>query len=229
MGDKDTVLKQFLSDNDRFAQLCNNTLFDGKPIISPEKLKDVDTTLSESIPLGDETITNIQQSRDVAKIYDDQLELLILGIENQNDIHYAMPLRTLVYDALTYNKQYREKAKVHRTTGDLKNAERLSGFSKDDRLVPVITLVVYYGIEPWDGPTSLNGMLSIPEQLKPWSHLFSDHPMHLLEAAKIQNLENYQGDLKALFNIKTKCRHYGNLSTAINPFSAASPGMPLTP
>lgn len=28
---------------------------------------------------------------------------------------------------------------------------------KDDRLVPVITVVVYYGEKPWDGAVSLHG------------------------------------------------------------------------
>jgi hypothetical protein len=36
-------------------------------------------------------------------------DFVLLGIENQDKIHYAMPLRTMVYDAMGYVKQ----CKVH--------------------------------------------------------------------------------------------------------------------
>ncbi len=36
--------------------------------------------------------------------------------------------------------------------------EILSGIKKTDALIPVITVVVYYGEKPWDGATSLHGM-----------------------------------------------------------------------
>ena len=36
----------------------------------------------------------------------------------------------------------------------------LSGFWKEDRLLPVVTVVVYFGAEEWDGPLSLREMYS---------------------------------------------------------------------
>lgn len=38
--------------------------------------------------------------------------------------------------------------------------EFLSGFRKDDRLLPVVTVVIYFGAEEWDGPLSLHEMYS---------------------------------------------------------------------
>lgn len=39
---------------------------------------------------------------------------LLLGIENQTDIHYAMPVRNMIYDSLQYGKQVMEIAAEHR-------------------------------------------------------------------------------------------------------------------
>lgn len=42
MGSKNAVSKAYLSDRKRFAQICNNQLFGGKPVISPELLRELD-------------------------------------------------------------------------------------------------------------------------------------------------------------------------------------------
>ena len=39
---------------------------------------------------------------------------LLLGIENQGDVHYAMPVKNLVYDVIHYAKQVQEAANSHR-------------------------------------------------------------------------------------------------------------------
>ena len=44
MSEKDTVAKNFLSDNRRFADLCNYYLFGGNQVIQPENLQEQDTT-----------------------------------------------------------------------------------------------------------------------------------------------------------------------------------------
>ncbi len=40
------------------------------------------------------------------------------------------------------------------------DGEFLSGFWKTDRLIPVITLVIYFGADDWDAPLSLKEMYS---------------------------------------------------------------------
>ena len=37
---------------------------------------------------------------------------------------------------------------------------------KTDKFIPVITVVVYYGENPWDGAVSLHGMLNIPKEMQ---------------------------------------------------------------
>lgn len=77
---------------------------------------------------------------------EDEAAYILLGIENQTDIHYAMPVRNMIYDALQYGKQVADTAARHRRNdkGSKKqhtNGEYLSGFYKEDALKPVITLV----------------------------------------------------------------------------------------
>ena len=75
-------------------------------------------------------------------------------------------------DALQYVKQVEEtirsrrKDSVHGNSADEKptSGEYLSGFHKKDKLVPVITLVIYFGSEPWDSPTRLHEMLAVQDE-----------------------------------------------------------------
>lgn len=44
MGRKDTLTKEYMSQNDIFADVFNYLLYDGKPVIQPEHLVDKDST-----------------------------------------------------------------------------------------------------------------------------------------------------------------------------------------
>lgn len=77
-----------------------------------------------------------------------------------------MPLRVMGYDYATYKKQYDTLArqyKEHKT--DMDEHEFLSRMKKTDRLMPVITVVLYYGEKDWDAATWLHGILNIPMEM----------------------------------------------------------------
>ena len=38
-------------------------------------------------------------------VKDDHAAYILLGIENQQKVHYAMPVTNMIYDALQYDKQ----------------------------------------------------------------------------------------------------------------------------
>ena len=145
---------------------------------------DLDTEES-SVLEHKEYAENIGASRDTVKIRKKStaygVEFVILGMEGQEHIHYAMPMRVMGYDYAAYQKQYVDNAAKYKTAKSLTEEEYLSKMKKDDRLVPVITVVVYYGEKPWDGAVSLHGMLHISEEMKPF---VNDYRMHLVEARK---------------------------------------------
>lgn len=60
----------------------------------------------------------------------------------------------------------------------------LSGFYKEDRLTPVITLVVHFGADAWDGPLSLHEMMSVdkPEIMQ----MVPDYRIQLIDPARMK-------------------------------------------
>ena len=71
----------------------------------------------------------------------------------------------------------------HRVKNDLKvgTAEYQCHFSKSDRVLPVITIVVYWGSEPWDGPHTLYDLMDMPEDSE-LLHYISDYRVNLVDA-----------------------------------------------
>lgn len=178
----DTVLKDYWRGNEQFADIFNAVLFEGRQVIRPEELEDVDTEES-SVMEHREYAESIKASRDNIKVGKKStaygVELVMLGLESQEHIHYAMPMRVMGYDYSTYKKQYDSNAKKYRDSGGMEEDEYLSGMKKTDRLMPVITVVVYYGEKPWDGAVSLHGMLDIPEGMEAF---VNDYRLLLVEA-----------------------------------------------
>jgi hypothetical protein len=101
------------------------------------------------------------------------------------------------YDYGSYKKQYDSNAKKYQHEKGLDEDEYLSRMRKTDHFIPVITVVIYYGEKPWDGATSLHGMLDIPEEMKPF---VNDYKMLLVEARQ-NNLTLHNMNNRDLFNL----------------------------
>ena len=103
----DIIFKDFWRNNERFADLFNVVVFGGKEVIKPEALHEMDTDVSGVIQLKDYKET-LSRTRDVIKKTAYGVEFVVLGIESQQHIHYAMPLRHMVYDAMSYLRNIRK-------------------------------------------------------------------------------------------------------------------------
>lgn len=97
----DTVLKNYWNDKEQFADLFNAVLFDGEQIIKAEELEDADTEESNVLEHRDYA-ESIKASRDNMKIQKKSttlgVQFVLLGLEHQEHIHYAMPMRVMGYD-----------------------------------------------------------------------------------------------------------------------------------
>lgn len=134
----DTILKNFWRDNARFADLFNAILFDGEDVIKPGELEEADTDLSTVLKFNTHADT-LQKVLDVVKKSAYGVDFVILGLENQQKVHYGMPLRIMLGDTLGYVKEYQEIAKKNKTEGKWKDSgEFLSGLCKEDRLHPMV-------------------------------------------------------------------------------------------
>ncbi len=113
MAAKDIVTKDYIKDTEVFADAFNYLIFGGNPVIDPLKLHEMDTT-EIGMPYGEgKTRVTVQKFRDGLKyltaMEDGNAAYLLLGIENQSEIHYAMAVKNMVYDALQYAAQVKRQ------------------------------------------------------------------------------------------------------------------------
>lgn len=204
MGIKDTVTIKYMKQNEIFADAFNYFIYNGEQVIKPDCLEELDTR-EIGVPYGGEKGEKqpVQKARDIIKtvtaMTDKRTAYLLLAIENQSNIHYAMPVKNLVYDALQYAKQVERAISSHKKSGDYKEAgsdEYLSGFMKEDRLMPVVTLTVYFGAKKWDGPICVHEMFG--EQDERVLALVPDYKINLLAPASVEesDFDKFQTTLK---------------------------------
>lgn len=206
MGMADTVTKEYMRENRVFADAFNYLIYGGKQVVKPELLQELDTTeIAIPFALDEEENTTeeaVQKYRDVLKstviMQDTKASYILLGIEDQTEVHYAMPVRNIIYDALQYGKQVSEVAKKHKNQGDRKGhnkGEYLSGFYKEDRIRPVVTLVVHFGADEWDGPLSLYEMMDLKDEKL--LEFVQDYRIFLIDPYKltVNDLEKFSSSL----------------------------------
>ena len=204
MGTKDSKAKEYLSDNMRFSEICNYVLFDGEKVIKPEDLKECDTTEVLSVFGIDKKQIVKQKWRDLLKSvsvkHTGQMYVILIGAEAQTDIHYAMPVKTMIYDALNYGEQVNEAKKRHRKNKDYRSSDEfLSGFTLDDKLTPVITITLYLGTTQWDGARSLAEMMpQMDERILPF---INDYRINLLNPLEITDFSKFETGLRPLFEL----------------------------
>ena len=190
MGKFDTLTKKYMSNPDIFADAFNYLIYNGRQVIKPEALRDADATevivayganAKEKLP--------VQKTRDNLQVWavkcDDEAKYVLLGSENQSKIHFAMPVRNMLYDSINYAAQVDAAHKSYKCLNasedgikiELTSEEFLSGFRKDDKLIPVITAVILFNNDEWDAPTSIHEMIDAPKELLPF---IADYKLNLI-------------------------------------------------
>lgn len=202
MGDSNVIFNKCMNENKRYAECFNMAV--GRKIIVPEELYNMDKVFAGQRLNRQGTY---EKRRDCIKAYGSQAVCAIIGIENQAEIHSAMVLRSFIYDAYSYDEQLNTIRKRHRENKDLKGAEYIAGFSGKDRIIPVITVCVYYGDEPWEAPTRLHELIDFnyfPETEREFvKQLVNDYRLIVLDVKHMKEdmLEGMETDLQYLFGI----------------------------
>lgn len=197
MGKKDIVLTRYFEDDDRYADLLNGYIFCGKQVVSGEDIVEKNGTVS-GIWGNVRRRMVFRKYRDLVRKVIFGTEFAVIGLENQDEIHYAMPVRIMLEDAAGYDEQVRQIQKRNKKRKGLKGAEFLGKFTRSDRISPVVSIVIYYGQEPWDGPKELYQMMeceTIPEEIK---GLINNYSIHVLEVNSYQELHHFKTDLHAV-------------------------------
>ena len=163
-------------------------------------LKELDTT-QIAIPYGNGARIPVQKYRDLLKLWsaymDDTAVYIMLGAELQGKTHYAMPVKKGLYDMLGYARQVDEARRSYQQKdeeGDLyvdedvlkirlTSEEFLSGFRKEDKLIPIITVTVLLSDEEWKGPKDLYDMLDVKD--KKLLRFIPNYPINLVSPANM--------------------------------------------
>lgn len=218
MGKVDSTAKEYFSDNTRFADLCNYVLFDGEKVIIPDALEEKDSTEVLSVFGTDEKQIQIQKWRDLLKSTIikscNNVYIALIGIEAQANIHYAMPVKNMIYDALNYGYQVKEAAKKHREKRDTSTEDEfLSGYTLKDTLTPVITITVYLGENDWDAPRKLSDMYGeVDERMRPF---LSDFNANVLVPKEIEDFDKFSTELKQVFEVLKAAGNKDDMNTLL--------------
>ena len=177
MGTKDTTQKRLEDFEDIFADISNVLLYDGEDVIKENELETV--TVKDTYTV-EQQIHEVE--RDVAKRWKHHsLHISLIGLENQTDPDYKMPLRVICYDGASYRAQL--------------NAE------ESKKTYPVITLVLYMGTEKhWTAPKQLTDCFKYDERL---SKFISNYKINVVELAWLSD--------EQILKFKTEFRNFVEL------------------
>lgn len=202
LGKKDTAIIRYFEDEERYADLINGYRFGGKQIIRPEDVHEKDTRVTGIRGRINRVKKNlfVQKYRDSVRKVVCGMGTMMIGLEHQDMIHYGMPVRIMVEDALEYDSQMRKIQKRHRRNSDLKTKEEYVGaFGAGDRILPAATIVLYYGKEPWNGARNLSELMdmeALPEEMQ---SLVNDYPLHILGVQRFKEIDRFKTDIKEVF------------------------------
>ena len=168
--EKDIAEKALVGINDVFADIVNAFVFQGERVVKPEELTDIKTT--SPIMINGKLH---EQERDISKLWKSpggNVIIALLGIENQTKQDADIALRCMAYDGASYKEQVNQH----------------HGKEKPLPPYPVITLVLYYGKNPWTKPKSLFECFGkrMPEALKAF---VNDYKANIIEVQRLTKEE----------------------------------------
>ncbi|MCM1047993.1 MAG: Rpn family recombination-promoting nuclease/putative transposase [Clostridiales bacterium] len=193
---KDIGWKGYLADNDRYADIINGVCCKGRQMVTGDDLKELDTQTGFL-----QKLNRGIKIRDTLRKAAFGVNFAIIGIENQENLDYSMPLRSMSYDTGEYEKQAAKiRRKNRKKLKDLRGSEYLYGFGKKDRLNPVITLIIYSGEEEWNEPESLHEMIDFTDIPENMINMVQDYKVNLIEIRKLTDTSIFKTDVRQVFD-----------------------------
>lgn len=185
---KDVKWCDYFKDNRRYADIINAVACKGQQVVSQEDLTELDTRSKK-------------KNRDLVCKAAMGVNFAIIGIENQDEIDYELPVRIMEYDVIRYRQQIAAINKaVRESPKNLSPGEYMYGFKKDSRLYPVTTIVLYAGVETWNGPESLCEMIDfkdIPDSVK---ELIQDYKIKVVDIRRLTDTSMFKTDVRKVFD-----------------------------
>ena len=180
MGQKDTTEKLLMDYNDVFADIVNGLLCKGEQVVQP-----CDLVMSQPISQYKADGKIHEMERDVCKYWKPgNVRIALYGLENQTRVENFMPFRIIGYDGSAYRAQLLEK---------------------QETVVPVVTMVLYFGTETrWNKPTNIKALMDIPRWLDPY---VTDYKIAWLSE---KELDQFQSDFRIIARFFVEKRKNSN-------------------
>lgn len=125
---------------------------------------------------------------------------MLISLENQSEVHYAMPVRNMLNDSMRYMRQVNQIRSCRKERQSSDSGDFLSGIDSRDKLLPVITIVILFQNRPWDGPRSIHEMLDIkdPAVLK----YVQDYKIHVIAPAELsaEELKQFHSSMREVLS-----------------------------
>ena len=173
MGQKDIAEKLLMDYNDVFADIVNGLLCKGEQKVQPN-----DLVMAQPISQYKADGKIHEMERDVSKYWEPgKVRIALYGLENQTKVETNMPFRVIGYDGSAYRVQLLNKNKT---------------------IVPVVTIVLYFGTESrWSQPKNIKALMDVPEWMNPF---VEDYKIHVFEIAWLseEELECFHSDFKII-------------------------------
>ncbi|MBQ7766156.1 MAG: Rpn family recombination-promoting nuclease/putative transposase [Lachnospiraceae bacterium] len=213
MGKTDITHKSFFENAEWFADLMNAAFFGGEEILDAKELLPDDGAVQKA----DEGAV-MERLRDVVKKHTkDGSTFALYVLENQATVDYAMLIRIMVEESLTYDRQVKEirRRNKEKYGNILKDDEFVCGFRCKDRLAPVFTLVVYWGDREWDAVTSLRDMVAIPaanaNMVEQMRELVPNYRIRVLDLNNVKDFSAFRTSLRTIFEFYSCRKDKGRL------------------
>ena len=193
MGQKDLAQNDYLNDKTRFADMCNGIIFQGKNMIRPEELQEVEEGI-----VYHEDGKRRKIIPDKVRLWKG-IHLAVISVENQTKVDYKMVFRMMKEEAVSYERQWNDRERELRRRGILGKKSRLCWYGKNEKFIPVISTVIYYGVDKkWDGATCLYDMLNIDKELEPY---IMNYRMNLFDYHDCEDFTIFETENRELFEI----------------------------
>ena len=178
---KDVTEKTFIALNDVFSDIFNVLVFQGQQVMTPNSLEEV-TGISQY--KADDSKLH-EQERDTCKLWNGlDINLVLVGMENQSKPERDMPFRCIGYDGASYRSQLLKKEE-----------KQINGKKKQvpvKERYPVITIVLYFGEKNWRYPLELKQSFrpelpnnEITQKLLPY---ITNYKVNLIDIPRLLNI-----------------------------------------
>ena len=194
MGALDKKQKAYFKEPRRFADAWNGILFQGREVIRWDELEECDSVLTCEEGSGVERTADV-----IMKKTKDGRLLAMLMLENQKKQDYSLPARVFLEEALAYNGQVRAIKNRNKwmLRIEMDGGELMYQFLKEDRLRPVVMMVLYWNEEEWDGANSLEELIDF-EGAEELREFVPRYPIRVIDVAKLRDPGRFRTDLRSV-------------------------------